>query len=167
MNYEIKRGDIFYIDRGWNYGHEQQSGRPGIIVSNDNGNATSPTVEVVYMTTQPKKDMPTHVKVFSTGIESTALCEQVHTVDVERLGSFKATCTEKEMQAIDIALMVSLGIDDLMPSEKVVEVIKEVEVVKEVPVQSNEQLVACQAKLDMVQMMYDNLLKQVMGSRVS
>ena len=36
-------------------------GRPAVIVSNDKNNAKSNTVEVVYMTTKPKTDLPTHV----------------------------------------------------------------------------------------------------------
>lgn len=58
------RGDIFYIaNSGHVVGSEQRSGRPGIIVSNDLANKHSPNVSVVYLTSQEKKPLPTHVDV--------------------------------------------------------------------------------------------------------
>lgn len=112
---DIRRGEIYYIMRGESCGSEQESGRPAIVVSNEHNNRYSETAEVVYLTTQPKKDMPTHVIIEATGQTSTALCEQIHTVSSERIGDWRATCSEEEMKAVDAALLVSLGI----PIEKV------------------------------------------------
>ena len=61
MENKIRRGDIYYIDKYPTIGSEQQAGRPAIIVSNEKNNQHSSTVEVVYLTTQPKADLPTHV----------------------------------------------------------------------------------------------------------
>lgn len=111
MSQEINRGDIFYIDRfGIQTGSEQRSGRPGIIVSNKDNNQHSETVEVVYLTTAPKTDLPTHVKISSSTRDSTALCEQITTVSVDKLGNFVGQCTKEEMFQIDLALVRSLGI---------------------------------------------------------
>ena len=77
---DIKRGEMFYISRGgasYN-GSEQHADRPAVVVSNNKNNENSNVVEVVYMTTQPKTDLPTHVTIRSTGRISTALCEQVY-----------------------------------------------------------------------------------------
>ena len=118
----IKRGEIYYIQSyGNECGSEQRAGRPAIIVSNDKGNQSSSTVEVVYLTTQPKHDLPTHVVIRATGKESIALCEQVHTVAVERVGDYCGECSKNEMQSVDIALLVSLSLDKFAPVEKVVE----------------------------------------------
>lgn len=118
----IKRGEIYYIQSyGNECGSEQRAGRPAIIVSNDKGNQSSSTVEVVYLTTQPKHDLPTHVVIRATGKESIALCEQVHTVAVERVGDYCGECSKNEMQSVDIALLVSLSLDNFAPVEKVVE----------------------------------------------
>ena len=47
----IERGDIFYVGlTPFVTGREQLAGRPGIIVSNDQNNLHSETVEVVYCT---------------------------------------------------------------------------------------------------------------------
>lgn len=82
---EIKRGDIWYVRKDNYTGCEQAAGRPAIIVSNEKNNASSETVEVVYLTTQPKKYLPTHVLIRSSERESTAICEQITTVSVDRL----------------------------------------------------------------------------------
>lgn len=108
----IKRGEIFYISRGGaSYGSEQQADRPAIVVSNDANNEHSNVIEVIYMTTQPKTDLPTHVTIRSTGRVSTALCEQVYSVSTERVNNYIGQCTDKEMENIDIALMISLSLD--------------------------------------------------------
>lgn len=115
----IYRGEMFYVYPGNSTGSEQQSGRPAIIVSNDLNNKHSRTVEVIYLTTQPKDYLPTHVTIKSCPKESTALCEQIHTVAIERLGDFAGRITESEMQQIDVALLVSLQLDNYIPSEDV------------------------------------------------
>ena len=109
---DVKRGEIYYISRGgYNTGSEQQADRPGVIVSNDKNNKNSQTLEVVYLTTQPKNELPTHCTIRSTGRVSTVLCEQIHTV-VERIGKYIGVCTAQEMQNIDIGLMISIGLGD-------------------------------------------------------
>lgn len=110
---DIRRGEIFYISRGGvtSHGNEQFADRPAVVVSNDKNNENSGVIEVVYMTTQPKTDLPTHVTVRSTGRISTVLCEQVYSVAVERVGTYIGQCSDAEMQNIDIALMISLQLD--------------------------------------------------------
>ena len=125
---DIKRGEMFYISRGgasYN-GSEQHSDRPAVVVSNNKCNENSNVVEIVYMTTQPKTDLPTHVTVRSTGRISTVLCEQVYSVSTERVGTYIGECTDKEMENIDIALMISLQLDgNMKTSKKYNETIKE------------------------------------------
>lgn len=108
----MKRGDIYYIQHRNTTGAEIQSGRPAIIVSNEALNSTSTVLEVVFLTTQPKKELPTHVTIRSTGVESTALCEQVNSVSLSLVGQHCGTCTKEEMDAVDAALLVSLGITE-------------------------------------------------------
>lgn len=127
-NMAILKGDIYYIEKYQTYGSEQQSARPAIIVSNNKCNESSSVVEVVYLTTAPKTDLPTHVTIRSTGRNSVALCEQIASVSVDRIGNYIATVSDEEMMNIDIALMVSLGIST--PKAKTVTK----EVVKEIPV---------------------------------
>ena len=109
---EIFRGEIYYVyPSGGGVGSEQSAGRPAIVVSNDKANKYSPVIEMVYLTTQPKNSLPTHVDIVSATSPSIALCEQVHSVSKSRLGAFIAKCTDGEMAMIDGALCVSLGIE--------------------------------------------------------
>ncbi len=84
-------------------------GRPAVIVSNDKNNAKSNTVEVVYMTTKPKTDLPTHVYIESALRPSTLLCEQISTVSEERIGEWIGELTDDEVKELDVALAISLG----------------------------------------------------------
>lgn len=170
-NYERAptRGEIYFVSRGATTGSEQQAGRPAIVVSNEMCNIHSPTVEMVYLTSQPKTDLPTHVTIRSTPRQSTALCEQIMTIDASRLQDYIATCTAQEMTLIDAALMISLGID--VPEQTIKEVPKEVikevpvevikEVIKEVPVAADNsaELIAVKAQLQQLQTMYNELLR--------
>ena len=108
----IHRGDIYYVCKSPTYGSEQQAGRPAVVVSNDICNEKSDVVEVVYLTTRRKPELPTHVEVFCGGRKSTALCEQITSVAIERLSDYKCRATEAEMQLIDRALCVSIGIPE-------------------------------------------------------
>ena len=123
----VYRGDVWFIKQGTNTcGVEQMGGRPAVVVSNDKGNHYSNQVEVVYLTSKPKKPLPTHVPVFCD-VMSTALCEQITTVDKSRLERFICQCTEDEMRGIDKALMISLGIyipENKSPSESIDECLK-------------------------------------------
>lgn len=160
-----KRGEIYYIESYYTTGSEQRAGRPAVIVSNDRNNEHSATVEVVYLTTQPKHDLPTHVTVRGTGRDSIALCEQVSTVAVERVGEFCGECNKQEMVAIETALMISLDLSmSSGTQEKVVEVIKEVPMAVDTDrvVELQNKLTATNAQLEILQKMYNDLLLKAM-----
>lgn len=122
---EPKRGEIYYVipdSDTESVGSEQcNHDRPAIIVSNDVGNKFSPIVEVVYLTTRPKKDLPTHVDIYTTAKPSTALCEQICTISKMRLRKYVNECTEQEMDDINKALSVSLGISTTKGTAKYME----------------------------------------------
>ena len=119
----MKRGDIYYIARAdQEVGSEQHANRPGVIVSNDKNNERSGTVEVVYLTTKPKTDQPTHVHIRSARQPSTVLCEQIHTVGKERIVEKLGTVTNQEMVAIDQALAISLDLNRVNPVGDLVEI---------------------------------------------
>ena len=104
----MKRGEIYYINNENAVGCEQRGRRPAVIVGNDVGNKYSPVLLVVYFTLQQKKTLPTHVYVRGHG---TALCEQIFTVDRTRLLQKKGECTNSDMNHINKALCISLGLE--------------------------------------------------------
>lgn len=111
LKLDLHRGEIYYIIRSDTVGSEMETGRPAVIVSNDYINQNSNVIEVCYLTTQPKKELPTHVVTAVTGRTSTILCEQISNVDIARVGKYITTCTPEEMIAVDKALANSLGIE--------------------------------------------------------
>lgn len=155
MRNKIRRGEIYYIESGFQTtGSEQRPGRPAIIVSNDMNNEFSSTVEVVYLTTQPKQDMPTHVAIKCLKRDSTALCEQITAVAVERIGDFCGEVYESEMQAIEAAMAASL---DLNAGKPPVQKAPDKDVAK--------RCVAAEARCAVLQEMYDALLGKVINSK--
>ena len=184
---DIKRGDIFYVEKVFgSRGCEIEGGRPAVIVSNDKCNMFSGVVEVVYLTSKQKKDLPTHEKVICQE-KSTALCEQIHSVAVERLGQWYRTCTDEEMKAIDEALMISLQLekvqteikcDEYNAEMKEAELLEYKSIVKQlqdenkllnyakeahdkVVADQKAELLKVQAERDLIQKMYGELLAKV------
>ena len=84
---EIYRGDIFYIKK-----INQDTGRPAVIVSNNDINESQNMVEVAYLVEKPNESLPTHAKV-RCHLPSTALCEQVVSVSKDRIDGFIRTCS--------------------------------------------------------------------------
>ena len=108
---EIYRGDIFYIKK-----INQDTGRPAVIVSNNDINESQNMVEVAYLVEKPNESLPTHAKV-RCHLPSTALCEQIVSVSKDRIDGFIRTCTDEEIEKINKGLSISLGItesDDAM-----------------------------------------------------
>ena len=111
----IRRGDIYYV-RGCldAVGSEQKANgrsRPAIVISNNVGNKHSKIKQVVYITTKNKNEIPTHVVINSAKYTSIAICEQIFSVSDERIEKYVGHCTEEEMEKIDKALMISIGLD--------------------------------------------------------
>lgn len=109
------RGDIFYADMGVVHGSEQGGFRPFVIIQNDMGNRFSPTVIGVAITSQINKaKIPTHVAISSNnyGIidDSVVLCEQIKTLDKSRLGKYIGHMTRRDMQRVNEALLISIGL---------------------------------------------------------
>lgn len=110
---EISRGEIYYADLSDTVGSEQEGQRPVLILQNDKGNQHSTTTIVAAITSsKKKKPLPTHVTLTTDGLErrSIVLLEQLRTVDIRRLGRYVGTVAQEEMEAVDKAAAVSLGL---------------------------------------------------------
>ena len=150
---DISRGQIYWI-RPSEYreaiGHVQRPNRPGVVVSNYNNY----TVEIVYLTTQPKTDLPTHCTIRSSNRTSTALCEQIQTVSTEQIAEYIGTVTVQEMAALERCMMTSLGLD--APPKKAIE-----------PTRSDEnlkvELIKAKHEAEIMKQMYKELLQETMN----
>lgn len=170
MNYslntkEVKRGDIFYITYSKNFNDSYSydtTGRPGVIVSDDHLNRGSEYVEVVYLTTKIKRDMPTHADVFCKS-PSTALCETIHTVKKDRIGTYVRTVSDEEMEGIERGLRRSLGMGTLDSDMKKVVSVTDAEPNNDMELASMQKEIQLTAERDMFKKLYEDLLSKVVG----
>ena len=151
----VRRGDIYYInnDRG-QIGSEMKKDRPAVVVSNDMNNRYSNEITVVFLTSKPKKNLETHVTVYSTGRESVALCEGMTTLDKQRTGKFLGRMSRKEMDAIDKALGVAIGIDRKEEGDMMVDK-------RASPKDWKEEAIRETAKAETYRAMYETLLDKI------
>lgn len=108
----IKRGDIFLVKENQGaVGSEFKKTRPAIVVSNDMANRHSPVVEVVYLSTlRPNHNwLPTHV-IVKTDRTCVAKCEGIYSVSTDRLVEHFGNLSDYDMEKINIALKISLGL---------------------------------------------------------
>ena len=166
MSFSIRRGDIFYVNKfGIQVGSEEYTGRPGVVISCDEGNRNSATVQVALCTTRPKANLPTHVEILSTYKPSTVLCEQIITVSLARLGNYIGRCTAEEMRDIDIAVATALGlkkypglIEQLKEREQGLEK-REASAEKEADTKSAVELATVKAERDTYRRLYEDLIR--------
>jgi mRNA interferase MazF len=112
---EIKRGEIYYCRLDPVQGSEQGGTRPGLCIQNDTGNKYSPTIIIAPITGQIKKQLPTHVPLQLVELpqDSIILLEQIRTIDKSRIGSYVGKVSEAQMQKVEQAIDVSLGMSYL------------------------------------------------------
>jgi mRNA interferase MazF len=111
---QIKRGELYYATLDPVIGSEQGGKRPVLILQNDIGNKHSPTVVVAAITSRlGKAKLPTHVNLSSEKLskDSIVLLEQIRTIDKCRLVEYIGKATSEEMEFIEKALLVSVGIN--------------------------------------------------------
>ena len=110
---QIKRKGIYLADLGEREDSSVECGiRPVLVLQNNMGNKYSPTVIVAPITTKLKKhNLPTHINFTNPALErnSMVLLEQIQTVDKSRLTDYKGDATEGEMNKIERAVHISLG----------------------------------------------------------
>lgn len=111
---DIRRGDVFWIEGAGGIGSEQRGTRPALIISNDQANAFSKNVTIVWLTGQSKKPMPTHCQVKASEL-STALCESVTTVSKERIREYIRSATVAEMEAVEHCLRIAMDLPEGVP----------------------------------------------------
>ena len=114
-NWNYHRGDIYLVDLGTNIGSEQGGCRPVLLVQNDIGNHFGPTLIVAPVSSRywKKSKQPTHTLI--EGIQnlsspSVVLTEQLLTIDKVRVMKYLGKVQEDQMQNVNKAVMVSLGL---------------------------------------------------------
>ena len=108
------RWDIYYSDLRPVVGSEQGGIRPVVILQNNVGNRYSPTVIAAPITSRRKTNLPTHVsinrQVDKLRCNSVILMEQIRTIDKSRLMDRIGVLNDYEMQQVNQALGISVGL---------------------------------------------------------
>ena len=115
-NWNYRRGDIYLVDLGTNIGSEQGGCRPVLLLQNNVGNHYAPTLIVAPVSSRywKKSKQPTHSLI--EGVQnltspSVVLAEQIITIDKERVMKYLGKVPEDQIQGIDKAVKVSLGLE--------------------------------------------------------
>lgn len=110
---QAMRGDVWLADLGVTVGSEQNGVRPVVVISNNMGNRSGPTVIIAPITSKTKSGhLPTHETVLGCGLakKSTVLLEQIRMIDKHRLIKYYGTLPNNKMHEIDKAISVALGL---------------------------------------------------------
>jgi mRNA interferase MazF len=97
-------GDVYLI-QFTGTGSEQSGWRPGVVFQNNTGNAYSPNIIALPMTTSMKKlTQPTHVLIRASldGLrrDSVVLCENPERVSKSRLGRYLTSLSGADMERV-------------------------------------------------------------------
>lgn len=107
-------------------GNEQQGWRPGIVFQNNTGNAFSPNILAIPLTSSIKKaGQPTHVVMpASIGFrkDSMALCENPERMSKGRIGEYITTIPDAYMKKIAIAHLLSTSVIAFLDPENLLAV---------------------------------------------
>ena len=113
-NQTVYRGEIYYADLSPVVGSEQGGLRPVVIVQNNVGNKHAPTTIIAPITSRfTKKPLPTHIPFSGCGLakDSVMLMEQIRTIDKSRLKQKMGCLPSEKIEAVDMAIKVSLGLE--------------------------------------------------------
>ena len=115
-NWQYSRGDIYYANMEPHVGSEQGGERPVVVLQNDMGNKHSSTLIIATLTSKVDKklNLPTHVLLDQNPglkVPSIVQLEQIFTIDKRRVQRFAGQTSSEEMDLIEAALKISLGMN--------------------------------------------------------
>ena len=112
----MRRGDVVLIRLAPARGSEQSGIRPAVIIQNDIANRFSPTTIIAPITSRRfSKEFPTNVNLSRADSklkkDSTALLNQITTIDKSRIIKRISALSADIMKKIDLAIKASLDLD--------------------------------------------------------
>lgn len=113
-----ERGDVYYVDLGYNMDSEQNGIRPCVIIQNNKGNENAPTIQVAPITSKYKQLLPSHVVLTKNdGMrEDSIIClEQIRSVSKRRLfyndrPNKILQLSKEKIFEVDVAIQKQLGL---------------------------------------------------------
>lgn len=106
----MKRGEVWWVEFDPALGSEIRKTRPAIIISNNAANQHLARVVVIPITSNIERIYPGEALVTVAGQESKAMADQVMAADKKRLKSQLGLLSKNDMQAVEKAVCLHLGL---------------------------------------------------------
>ena len=106
----MKRGEVWWVNFEPSVGGEIRKQRPAVIISNDAANRYLNRVQVVPLTSKVGRVYPSEAVVTLNDRPNKAMADQLTTVSKRRLMNRAGVLDQDDMQKVERAVKVQLGL---------------------------------------------------------